>query len=101
MPFSHFLPSVRWNAVIRTWEVKSPPRCRMCIRRGRSFQTIRKQHLCLLSAQCRVWIGFTEYFLHESFWYSPKTLLFRHLKRLNRLYSQDEATALHEPRFQD
>jgi len=31
-------------------EVKSPPRCRMCIR-----------HLCLFSAKGCVWIGFTEY----------------------------------------
>jgi len=42
-------------------EVKSPPRCRICIRRGRGFQTFRKQHLCLFSAKGCVWIGFTEY----------------------------------------
>jgi len=61
MLFSHFLPSVRWNAVICTLEVKSPPKCRMYIRRGRGFQTVRKQHLCLFSAKGCVWIGFTEY----------------------------------------
>jgi len=61
MLFSHFLPSVHWNAVIRTLEVKAPPTPNTYSASGRGFQTVRKQHLCLFSAKGCVWIGFTEY----------------------------------------
>ena len=38
--FSHFPLAVRWNAAIRTAEVKPVPRCQMCIRRGNVLQTV-------------------------------------------------------------
>ena len=49
--------------MICTLEVKSPPRCRMCIR-----------HLCLFSAKGCVWIAFTEY-LRDETWRSIRKFL--------------------------
>jgi len=58
--FSRFLPAARGNAESRALEVKSPPRCRMCIRRGSGFQTALEQRLCLLPTRGLVWFALTE-----------------------------------------